>query len=1038
MADVSVPVYDISGEQPVQGTLAPEEVHSAISSGQYSFPKGMSVAVVDPDGNAGTIDAAEAPEAFKNGYQYQTPEIQNHIKYGSGMEQVKAGLEGFAEGVAGPIAPYLETRLGVNPEDIRGRAEEHPGTSTTGKVLGYGAGLMTGVGEGALFERAGVAGMEAAGLGLEGASVANRIGGKALAGSIEMGLLQSGDEVSKTILQDPNQSFQTAVADVGLSSILGAGGGAAFGAISPLWKATKGLALEHSLNSMAGDTLRGEVQSDMRPLVKKLLSTYGGVSEKSIDDYLVNHEAIQSAPEFAEIYTRALDHIGSINDQVEAKALSAAQAKESFQEFAQGIKDEFRQKGYEASMANTLSKQALKDAQTKLAYDVQQRALDAGPSIAGAVESLRKGVTDQSQGAYELLAESPKGITLKPFLDKSMGVADAIESEGTLEAKAQATKIRNYVQNVWDQFPGQLEISGIEAKKLIQGLDKVSTYDWNATAFDKNLSRGYKQLRHTLDDTLKSTIPEYRKAMEPLAKDVNLLKSLDRYGTEEDAIKAIKGIKNPDRFKTEIPLLKELEKKTGAKFLNEISPYADNEMRAKLMKALPQYGEAERAASRLEELKNPASRRSMEEAIHSSEAGVAHRMSQEELSVALAEKNKIKGLTPATLEGKLNTVKSGKNIEAARVLSELPGMNGKTIPEVLDLLRMKEAFEKNATRGSKHVNLYASTIGSLAGLLTGGVHGAIGGAGLGAGLGSLVDSGGPKAVKKILDAYAERFGGMAGDGGAKSGALHALAGFLKSNTNADSEAFKAGAEYVSAIERGQKMITKGTKALFKSGAEVIPTQMIDKNKIEKLDKRVEEFGAHPERLMDVGGKTAHYLPNHGAAIGETSGRVVQYLNSIRPRVEKASPLDSDLKPSKIEIAGYHRALEIAEQPLAILNAVKGATITPQDITHLKSMYPDLYTKIATGIHQEMSEHVSTEDPIPYRSRLGMSLFLSEPLDSTMTQQAIQSVQMQSMPEQPQQAQATAVKPTATGMDGLKKMTAMYQTPQQARIAAKAT
>jgi hypothetical protein len=48
------------------------------------------------------------------------------------------------------------------------------------------------------------------------------------------------DEVSKLISEDPNQSAETAIANIGLSGLIGAGSGAALGAISPLWSKAAG------------------------------------------------------------------------------------------------------------------------------------------------------------------------------------------------------------------------------------------------------------------------------------------------------------------------------------------------------------------------------------------------------------------------------------------------------------------------------------------------------------------------------------------------------------------------------------------------------------------------------------------------------------------------------------------------------------------------------------------------------------------------------------------------------------------------------
>ncbi len=70
-------------------------------------------------------------------------------KYGSPGQQIAAGLEGIAKGVAGPLAPAAELATGITtPEAIRGRAEANPWTHGLGEAAGFaGSALIPGLGE---------------------------------------------------------------------------------------------------------------------------------------------------------------------------------------------------------------------------------------------------------------------------------------------------------------------------------------------------------------------------------------------------------------------------------------------------------------------------------------------------------------------------------------------------------------------------------------------------------------------------------------------------------------------------------------------------------------------------------------------------------------------------------------------------------------------------------------------------------------------------------------------------------------------------
>lgn len=230
-----VPVYDISGKEPVLGELPHSSVQDAISSGKFSFPKGHEVPVVAPDGTHGSIPAEQAPGAFKNGYQYATPDIRaaqaEQEKFSTPKQQLITGLEGAAHGIAGPLAAGAERALGVDPEDIRKRAEINPWTHGLSEGAGFIGGALSGTSEASAVAHLGEGAATALKLGGEGAGIANRIAAGAVKAGTEMAAIQGGDEATKAILNDPNQSVGTAAINVGLSGLLGAAGGATTSAL---------------------------------------------------------------------------------------------------------------------------------------------------------------------------------------------------------------------------------------------------------------------------------------------------------------------------------------------------------------------------------------------------------------------------------------------------------------------------------------------------------------------------------------------------------------------------------------------------------------------------------------------------------------------------------------------------------------------------------------------------------------------------------------------------------------------------------------
>lgn len=836
MADApEIKIYDISQPEPVLGTIHPDEVQAAVSSGKYSLPKG-DVKVVDPSGALGTIDAHEAPQAFQQGYSYATPHLEKQIKFGSGTEQFKAGLEGVAEGVIGPLAPMIERTTGANPEDIRARAEVNPGTKMIGQAVGLGAGLLTGTGEGALLEMAGKGAAEALGLGKAGAGVLNKIGAHSIQSATEMALLSGGDETSKMILNDPHQSLQSAITDVGLSSFIGAGGGAALGSISPLWKATVGDRAAQFVEDFKG----------------------------RLNEHLANPDPLGAVTDELSNYHKS---ITGLNDEVWGQTGIKAQAIDR-------VMPEMNEKilGATNELADKLNSRVL---EMKSSPDVYP------PRLVGQYEQQVNRILE--------------------------AVTDPNSTPGKIFDAVQTTK-------QW-------------AQDSTKSMWKYGSFD-PEYQFAQKVTGLSKELRPFLED------PKVWGEVGKLQQDLNSAAS------------------------KWFPSLKDFESKFTAKIGNE------------------RVVDPGKIATYMNQLGKPNAE-----------------LKQEMLDRFLKSSEKYRGEVSGAYSrlGMESPFEHSSLNQANQTLSKLsPGA------KAADVL-VKKGLANIAGKG------LGSAIGAGAGALAGHpwVGGIVGEHALGPFFSSIL----PSIVKPLM------------------------------SKSASGEGLKAAAEYGLAISRGNKMIEKATKALFIPGSEVLaPKALLSDKQRDKLDEHLKDLSKDPSKLFAVGGKSAYYMPDHAGAMGETAGRVVEYLNSLRPQQQKLGPLDPELKPSKPEMAKYHRALEIAEQPLVVMGAVKEGTITQQDVMHLKAMYPALYDKMAMGIHNEISNHVEKGNDIPYKTRLGMSLFLGEPLDSTMTQGAIMNTQL-AISANPMQQQQPMPQPKRS-MNSMNKMSSLYQTPQQSRVQSK--
>lgn len=255
--------------------------------------------------------------------------------------------------------------------------------------------------------------------------------------------------------------------------------------------------------------------------------------------------------------------------------------------------------------------------------------------------------------------------------------------------------------------------------------------------------------------------------------------------------------------------------------------------------------------------------------------------------------------------------------------------------------------------------------------------------------------------------------------------------FLGSDAPVNPSAFKSAVDYIHTAIKGESMINSGVKAVFKAGREVLPQSVIpSQSDRDKLDKQLKSIQKDPGQMNKVGGQVVHYMPDHGQQLSSVAAGAVSYVNSQRPVTARSAPLDSPNKPSSIENAKFQNILNIALSPQTVISKIPSGRITPADTQALQAMYPALYNKYQQKLTNEMIEHTSKGNSVPYTTKLGLSMFMGQPLDSTMTAAGIVGAQ----PKQPQQSPQSqpGKPPAASSVKGLAKLPNDYKTATQAR------
>lgn len=208
-------------------------------------------------------------------------------------------------------------------------------------------------------------------------------------------------------------------------------------------------------------------------------------------------------------------------------------------------------------------------------------------------------------------------------------------------------------------------------------------------------------------------------------------------------------------------------------------------------------------------------------------------------------------------------------------------------------------------------------------------------------------------------------------------------------------AFKTSVQMAMSTIKAAKALSLGAANLFTGDL----TKSSDNDDTAKLDEKLEDLSQNPQKMLNMAGELGHYAPDHAQAMSKVTMNAVNYLNSQRPKTIQPSPLDTKIEPSPAEKYAFERKLQIAQNPLSILNHIKNGTLVPQDMQTLSNVNPAYYQKMQEALTHAMTDHLSKDGTVPYKLRQPLSLFLSQPLDSTMTPQSIQAIQAVYAPKQ---------------------------------------
>lgn len=303
----------------------------------------------------------------------------------------------------------------------------------------------------------------------------------------------------------------------------------------------------------------------------------------------------------------------------------------------------------------------------------------------------------------------------------------------------------------------------------------------------------------------------------------------------------------------------------------------------------------------------------------------------------------------------------------------------------------------------------------------------------------LTDAGGKSIGAAVGGGLGHALGGH-GEIGALIGA-HALGPFFSSvmpavaksvlKLPASGAGFRAATNYGAAVAKGEGLLSQASKNIFRLGAEVLPQSYIPTEKDRsKLQKVLDKLKVDPSPLLNAKNDVGHYLPDHSSAVNATAMTAINYLNGLKPDESKKAPLDSKPVLSSTAKAKYDNALNIAEQPMIVLDKIKRGTLNQNDMQAIQTMYPDLYNRMKTKVLGEIVDSQTKGKIVPYKTRTSLSLFMGQPIDSSLTPASIQSMQPTAQGNQQQSHGGGSQLAPKRSTASLSKMGSMYKTPEQ--------
>lgn len=912
-------------------------------------------------------------------------------KYSTPSQSALSAAEGAGEAATFGLSTAVERGLGVKAEDIRGRKEANPGWNTAGQIAAL---AVPGAPEAEALSKAG-----AALPGLVG--VSGKLATAAVRAAGEGALLQGGDEVSKMLSNDPQQSAETMVANIGLGAVLGGVAGTAFHAISPLWAARNA--------DKVGEAL-GKVKSVVNPATDAEIASARAEAAAQTGAAENAGQTVEPPKNFEEMARRvqaAKLPEGSLDMPLAGEVQKADQTLGS-QFPMHPIQEEALKSKIAQDQYSSLRDMAGKEGDAARMYEGAQR-YEAGAKLDEAINNISPGYKPTTD-AYDA------GTRLGKIARAGYEAGEAADKPLWQKISQTPLELANPQAGSAEAMETALRGSNPKIKPLLDvaadGSVKLKPY--SATlGVERSTYNALKEQVSELGSKEVSGFDDLRNIRKTLDSKVDITAQ----GAANNEIRALK--------KGAMDYIQDQVQKVhpGEEVRELFKRKAIREEQRELMETAFKADMGSKEFSQMSRVEPDKALKAVFSHTNTVDA-LKNILGPEQFNKVLSDYMAVNKAASRTPEGlfsshRFKSFLNKQKYPLDQAFTGNPTGAYDVIHAATDKLRLlPDAASKNPSGTAKTMFNMIKNAGKegVAGLHWGPT------AALGHAVGS-IKSGLAEMVEHTKN-IRELNSLLEGSQKAKDLALNH---FSQSQVPVNPSAYKNALDYVRHTVAGNTAVSDAAKNLFEGGRLAAPEMIIRGTDIEqrkKLDERLKVLQQNQSALQDVGGQTGVYMPNHATALTGMATNAVNYINSQRPVVPQGMPLDRKNKPSTQQQSAFNRLLDIANKPLLVMNEVKTGVVTHEDLQHLKALYPALYTKLVNESMNAMNNVMADGKSVPYATRMGLSMLMDQPMDSTMSPKAILAAQPAAKaPEQPPQ--------TKKGTARLGKVNKLYETQGQA-------